>query len=152
MRIASDYDTELHSTNIRKNLYDVVLSSGTTTSRDIVEHMTSELTTLAPSELPDGKIITVGDESFCCAEVLFQPSFIGEEAGDPSFPDVTKCDVDLRKNLYANVVLSCGTNIFQGMIKRIIFELTASSLSTMRSRWLLHRKLHHCWRYSFPLR
>ena len=48
--------------------------------------------------------ITVGAERFRCAEVLFQPSFIGEEASgfrDTSFQDITKCDVDLRKNLYA---------------------------------------------------
>ena len=46
-------------------------------------------------------IITVGDERLCCAEVLFQPSFIGEEASDTSFQDITKCDVDLRQNLCA---------------------------------------------------
>merc|ERR1711907_759184 len=31
-------------------------------------------------ELPDGNIITVGNERFRCPEVLFQPSFIGKEA------------------------------------------------------------------------
>jgi len=31
-------------------------------------------------ELPDGNISTVGAERFRCVEVLFQPSFIGEEA------------------------------------------------------------------------
>ena len=29
-------------------------------------------------ELPDGQIITIGNERFRCPEVLFQPSFIGE--------------------------------------------------------------------------
>ena len=29
-------------------------------------------------ELPDGQIITVGNERFRCPEVLFQPSFIGQ--------------------------------------------------------------------------
>jgi len=31
-------------------------------------------------ELPDGNIITIGNERFRCPEVLFQPSFIGKEA------------------------------------------------------------------------
>merc|ERR1712039_1043024 len=31
-------------------------------------------------ELPDGNVITVGNERFRCPEVLFQPSFIGKEA------------------------------------------------------------------------
>ena len=28
-------------------------------------------------ELPDGQIVTIGNERFRCPEVLFQPSFIG---------------------------------------------------------------------------
>ena len=31
-------------------------------------------------ELPDGNIITIGNERFRCPEVLFQPHFIGKEA------------------------------------------------------------------------
>merc|ERR1719310_2267446 len=31
-------------------------------------------------ELPDGQVITIGNERFRCPEVLFQPSFIGKEA------------------------------------------------------------------------
>ena len=29
-------------------------------------------------ELPDGQVITIGNERFRCTEVMFQPSFIGE--------------------------------------------------------------------------
>ena len=29
-------------------------------------------------ELPDGEVITIGDERFRCPEVLFQPSFTGK--------------------------------------------------------------------------
>ena len=46
-------------------------------------------------ELPDGNIITVGSERFRCAEVLFQPSFIGKEASgihDTTFQSIlAKC-------------------------------------------------------------
>merc|ERR1719514_35424 len=59
-------------------------------------------------ELPDGNIITVGSERFRCPEVLFQPSFIGKEASgvhDTTFQSIMKCDVDIRKDLYSNVVL-----------------------------------------------
>merc|ERR1712205_262154 len=59
-------------------------------------------------ELPDGNLITVGNERFRCPEVLFQPSFIGKEASgihDTSFQTIMKCDVDIRKDLYANVVV-----------------------------------------------
>lgn len=32
-------------------------------------------------ELPDGTVVTVGSERFRCPEVLFQPSFVGQEEG-----------------------------------------------------------------------
>ena len=32
-------------------------------------------------ELPDGQVITIGNERFRCPETLFQPSFIGELDG-----------------------------------------------------------------------
>ena len=62
-------------------------------------------------ELPDGNIITVGSERFRCPEVLFQLSFIGKEftASTTPLPVHQKCDVDIRNDLYSNVVLTGGT-------------------------------------------
>ena len=86
-------------------------------------------------ELPDGNIITVGSERFRCPEVLFQPSFIGKDASgihDTTFQSITKCDVDIRKDLYGNVVLSGGTTMFAGIVERMAKELTALAPSTMK--------------------
>jgi len=86
-------------------------------------------------ELPDGNIITVGAERFRCPEVLFQPSMIGKEAAgvhDTTFQSIMKCDVDIRKDLYANVVLSGGTTMFSGIGERMAKELTALAPSTMK--------------------
>ena len=47
------------------------------------------------------------------------------------------CDVDIRKDLYDNVVLSSGTTIFQGMVERMTNVLTALAPSTLKSRLLL---------------
>merc|ERR1711876_156079 len=79
-------------------------------------------------ELPDGNIITVGSERFRCPEVLFQPSMIGKEFSgihDTTFQSIMKCDVDIRKDLYSNVVLSGGTTMFSGIGERMTKELTA---------------------------
>merc|ERR1719394_1315647 len=60
-------------------------------------------------ELPDGKVITIGSERFRTPEVLFQPSFIGQEAEGVhrlTYDSIQKCDVDIRRDLYANIVLS----------------------------------------------
>jgi actin-related protein len=86
-------------------------------------------------ELPDGNIITVGGERFRCPEVLFQPSFIGKEASgihDTTFQSIMKCDVDIRKDLYSNIVLSGGTTMFAGIGERMTKELTALAPSTMK--------------------
>merc|ERR1712154_26722 len=51
-------------------------------------------------ELPDGQVITIGNERFRCPESLFQPSFLGmESAGihESTYNSIMKCDVDIRK-------------------------------------------------------
>merc|ERR1712093_910544 len=86
-------------------------------------------------ELPDGNIITVGSERFRCPEALFKPSFIGKESSgihDTTFQSIMKCDVDIRKDLYSNVVLSGGTTMFAGIGERMTKELTALAPSTMK--------------------
>jgi len=86
-------------------------------------------------ELPDGNVIVIGNERFRCPEVLFQPSLIGKEASgvhDCTFQTIMKCDVDIRRDLYANIVLSGGTTMFPGIAERMTKELTALAPSTMK--------------------
>jgi actin-related protein len=86
-------------------------------------------------ELPDGNVITIGNERFRCPEVLFQPSFIGKEAAgihDTTFQTIMKCDVDIRRDLYGNVVLSGGTTMFPGIAERMTKEITSLAPSTMK--------------------
>ena len=74
-------------------------------------------------------------QCFRCPEVLFQPSFIGKEASgihDTIFQSIMKCDVDIRKGLCANIVLSGGTMMFEGIGERVTKELTALAPSTMK--------------------
>ena len=86
-------------------------------------------------ELPDGQVITIGNERFRCPETLFQPSFLGTEAAgihETTYNSIMKCDVDIRKDLYGNVVLSGGTTMFPGIADRMQKELTALAPSTMK--------------------
>merc|ERR1711957_236907 len=65
-------------------------------------------------ELPDGNIIVIGNERFRCPEVLFQPNLTGLELdgiADSTFATIMKCDIDIRKDLYANIVLSRYHNV-----------------------------------------
>jgi len=86
-------------------------------------------------ELPDGNVITLGNERFRCPEVLFQPSLIGKEAAgihETTFQSIMKCDVDIRRDLYANVVMSGGTTMFQGIGERMTKELSALVPAVMK--------------------
>ncbi|KAL6326689.1 hypothetical protein AAG906_010863 [Vitis piasezkii] len=86
-------------------------------------------------ELPDGQVITIGAERFRCPEVLFQPSFIGMEASgihETTYNSIMKCDVDIRKDLYGNIVLSGGTTMFPGIADRMSKEITALAPSSMK--------------------
>ena len=88
---------------------------------------------LAASLSPDGNILSVGDTSvpardgsilsvcgkrFRCAEVLLQPGFTGTRVSgfyDTSLQSSTKCDVYIRKELYAisrcQVARSCSAAV-----------------------------------------
>ncbi|KAL6555443.1 hypothetical protein OROGR_006701 [Orobanche gracilis] len=86
-------------------------------------------------ELPDGQVITIGAERFRCPEVLYQPSMIGMEAAgihETTYNSIMKCDVDIRKDLYGNIVLSGGSTMFPGIADRMSKEITALAPSSMK--------------------
>jgi len=77
-------------------------------------------------ELPDGQVITIGNERFRCPEALFQPSFLGMEScgiHETVYNSIMKCDVDIRKDLYANSVLSGGTTMYPGKTNHSLQQL-----------------------------
>ncbi|KAJ5073821.1 actin [Anaeramoeba ignava] len=86
-------------------------------------------------ELPDGQIITIGNERFRTPEVLFQPSFIGmSQSGihEIIYNSIMKCNVDIRKELYGNIVLTGGTSMFPGIKERIEKEIKQLSPKDMK--------------------
>merc|ERR1712012_1025393 len=66
-----------------------------------------------------------------------------------------KCDVDIRKDLYANTVMSGGTTMYPGIADRMQKEITALAPSTIKikiiappeRKYSLDRRIHPC----FPL-
>lgn len=113
-------------------------------------------------------MITVNSARFCAPEALFNPGLIKE--GDEvlgmhsmAHGTVQECDVDIRKDLYGNVILSGGTTLYEGLPDRLEKEIdalcpqqnmvkiiaskdryysvwtggsTLSSLSTFESQWI----------------
>ena len=86
-------------------------------------------------ELPDEHVVTIGNERFRCPEALFQPSFLGMEANgvhETCYNSIMKCDVDIRKDLYGNIVLSGGTSMYPGINTRLEKEMIQLAPPTMK--------------------
>jgi len=76
---------------------------------------------------PDGNTLTVGAERFMAPELLFNPGVIGSEEApldELIYQMVQRCDVDLRRELFSNIVLSGGSTMFPGLKERLHKELT----------------------------
>jgi len=77
-------------------------------------------------QLPDGRIIRVGNERFEAPEVLFQPHLIEVEGGgmaDQLFDCINKADVDTRPEFYNHIVLSGGSTMYPGLPSRLEKEI-----------------------------
>ncbi|KAK8815036.1 actin [Blastocystis sp. ATCC 50177/Nand II] len=79
-------------------------------------------------EMPDGNIITISNERFRVPEVLFKPSMAGLElrnggVHETAFATISKCDVDIRRSMYENIILSGGSTMYPGIGERLQKEL-----------------------------
>jgi len=86
-------------------------------------------------ELPDGQVITIGAERFRAPEPLFKPNLIGKESDGIhklTYESIQKCDVDIRRDLYTNTVLSGGSTMFTGIDLRLNKEMTALAPSAVK--------------------
>jgi len=86
-------------------------------------------------ELPDGQVITIGSERFRAPETMFQPCLLGLESvgiHETAYNSIMHSDLDIRKDLYANIVLSGGTTTFPGIADRMQKEISQLPPPTMK--------------------
>ena len=81
-------------------------------------------------EMPDGNIITISNERFRVPEVLFKPALAGRElrnggVHETAYATIQKCDVDLRRDMYENIILSGGSTMYNGIGERLQKEMLA---------------------------
>ncbi|ODN06594.1 Beta-centractin [Orchesella cincta] len=77
-------------------------------------------------KLPDGNSLDIGPARFRAPEVLFRPDLLGEECEgmhEVLLFSIQKSDLDLRKILFQNIVLSGGSTLFKGFGDRLLGEL-----------------------------
>lgn len=80
--------------------------------------------------LPDGSSIKIGPARFRAPEILFKPDLIGEECEglhEVLLYSIQKSDLDLRKVLFKNIVLSGGSTLFKGFGDRLLSEIKKMS-------------------------
>ncbi len=99
---------------------------------ELAKHKTSPH--LQAYQLPNRRMVKIGTERFRCAEALFQPSLIGlqqEGLHKATFNSIMKCDVDIRKDLYNNIVLCGGNTLFPNFAARMTHEIKALAPASM---------------------
>ncbi|KAF8430286.1 actin family [Tirmania nivea] len=85
--------------------------------------------------LPDGNVLRLGSERFRAPEILFDPEIIGLEY--PGIHQIVvdainRTDLDLRKPLFANIVLSGGSTLTKGFGDRFLTEVKRLAVKDMK--------------------
>ncbi|KAL8841354.1 MAG: hypothetical protein Q9170_000985 [Blastenia crenularia] len=85
--------------------------------------------------LPDGNKIKIGSERWKAPEILFDPELIGLEY--PGIHQIVvdainRTDMDLRKSLFGNIVLSGGSTLCKGFGDRLLHEVQRLAVKDMR--------------------
>eukprot|EP01069_Polyplicarium_translucidae_P001470 Polyplicarium_translucidae@DN1675_c0_g1_i1.p1 len=104
---------------------------------ELQEHDKAGSATGFPYQLPDGTSLMVGAERFRAPEVLFLPLTIGSEypgIHEMLVASITKADLDLRKTLYSQIVLSGGSTMFSGFGDRLLNEVRKLAPKDIRIR------------------
>lgn len=87
--------------------------------------------------LPDGSSIEIGPARYRAPEVLFKPDLIGEECEGIhqilTF-SIQKSDMDLRRVLFSNIVLSGGSTLFKGFGDRLLSEVKKQAPKDIKIR------------------
>ncbi|KJE92290.1 actin-like protein 2 [Capsaspora owczarzaki ATCC 30864] len=76
--------------------------------------------------LPDGRVISVGQERFEAPEALFQPHLINVDApgvAEMLFNTINAADIDTRPEFYKHIVLSGGSTMYPGLPSRLEREI-----------------------------
>ncbi|MEJ1276300.1 hypothetical protein NN561_007204 [Cricetulus griseus] len=94
--------------------------------------------------LPDGSTIEIGPSRFRAPELLFRPDLIGEESEgihEVLVFAIQKSDMDLRRTLFSNIVLSGGSTLFKGFGDRLLSEVKKLAPKDVKIRVGAHWRL-----------
>lgn len=87
--------------------------------------------------LADGATVSYNIERIKCPEALFTPSIAGSTSdGVPQliYTSLERCDSDVSKEMYANIMLSGGTSMFKGLPERMEKEIVQMASPSTKVR------------------
>jgi len=88
-------------------------------------------------ELPDGQVVSMQESQWQAPECLFDPTLVGKEGLgmiDMVLATVDAADMDIRRDLYENIVLSGGTTMYKGLQERLLHGLKSKVPASMVDR------------------
>jgi actin-related protein len=98
--------------------------------------------------LPDGNAIVINNQRFRAPEALFRPNLIGKESNgiaEKTYTSIAKCDVEIREDLYANIVLAGGSTMFPGLADRMEKEVAGFAQATSIKVIALPERKYAAW-------
>ena len=87
--------------------------------------------------MPDGEVVNIGSERFRCTQLMFNPRldyFEYDGIHRVIYDAIMNCKVDLRKDLFANIVLSGGNSMVKGFPERLEKEIVRLAPKGMKVR------------------
>lgn len=87
-----------------------------------------------PYELPDGNTIEIGQDRYSVPELLFNPEPLNTDGNtftgvhNMLYDSVTKCDADIRRELFNSIIVTGGNTLLPGFFDRLLLELSVPNL------------------------
>ena len=96
----------------------------------VSQDINSESSSVSEFELPDRRKIKIGEEKYKSTEILFNPSMFDMQC--PSLQEqfmltIKKVDMDIREDMFSNILFNGGTTLFKGFKERVDKEIKAVS-------------------------
>ncbi|EGZ20739.1 hypothetical protein PHYSODRAFT_259446 [Phytophthora sojae] len=115
----------------------------TSAEREVVREIKEKLCYVAFNPTKEEQLeaeksaLAIGPEKFRAPEVLFRPEIIGSEARgvhECLVQAIMKSDLDLRKTLFSQVILSGGSTLFPGFGDRLLAEVRKKAPKDIKIR------------------
>lgn len=93
---------------------------------DLQEELEHPERLMGTYELPDGRVLDLTDERVQVPEALFNPLVVGlEQDGIHKvvYDSIMRCDMDLRRQFFKNIVLAGGNTLFPNLDNRLQEEV-----------------------------